>query len=232
MSGTELVRAPTSYSDIAALQGRRSLLYREFGSYQGEWLMLALGDEYAIYKGWYGSCSGCDDLQATFSYEDDVQVAKVNEWVESYRPFALLPRSTAANLATRKTLATVFPKNIREGEVQIEEFAQEAELIIALEERLDLTVDDALASRNQETRRRIFEHIGISAVITDEIATEESGPDRLVRLADDGVYLHLHDPSTDREYLLRVPPDTRSVRSGKAWSFGLTSKQYKPRIET
>jgi len=233
MSGTEQLPAPTSYADIAGIHGRRTLLYREFGSYQGEWLMVALGDEYAIYKGWYGSCSGCDHLQAEFG-GDMADADRVRAFADEYRPFALIPRKTAANLARRRSFKTVFPANMRGeySDVNIDQFSDETELIIALEEDMPLTVEDALRSINQETRRRIFEKIGVKQVISEVVAHGKDTPDTLVRLVDDGVYLHLHDASTDREYLLRVPPDMRDINAAKAWTFGISQNEYAPLIET
>lgn len=233
MSATE-VAPPSSYADIAALHGRRSLLYQMFGDYQGEWLMFAVngdGDEYAIYTGWYGSCSGCDDLEGTFHYADEVPQTKVTEWADQYRPFALIPADTLKNLVLAGSLFKVFPGNLRDSGVNVAEFAAECSLIAKLELDLDLTPQDALASRNQETRRRIIERLGVAKFIQEVLQTDESG-DSLVVLSDGGRYLYLHDASTEREYVLRVPPETKSVREGKAWSFGLEEQAYAPLRET
>jgi hypothetical protein len=41
------------------------------------------------------------------------------------------------------------------------------------------------------------------------------------------VALRVIDPSTGRSYIIRVPPDQRTVQSALAWTFGVTSNQYK-----
>ena len=47
----EQVFEGSGYSIIAWANGQTLVLYQEFGSYQGEWLMLAKGEkEYAVYK--------------------------------------------------------------------------------------------------------------------------------------------------------------------------------------
>lgn len=234
MSATE-VAPPSSYSDIAALHDRRLLLYQAFGSYQGEWMMFAVsrdGDEYAIYRDWYGSCSGCDDLEGTFHSSEEVPQVKVTEWADKYRPFALVPAETLKNLVLGDSLLKVFPANVRDSrDIDMGEFAAECALIAKLELDLDLTPADAFASRNQETRRRIIERVGISQFVQEVLHTDERG-DMLVTLGDGGRYLYLNDASTDRRYVLRVPPDVQTVQEGKAWSFGLDTQEYAPLIET
>lgn len=53
------------YAEAMALSGAKILNYEQFGSYQGEWLAAV---EYEGRKffvaGSYGSCSGCDALEA------------------------------------------------------------------------------------------------------------------------------------------------------------------------
>lgn len=39
-------------------------------------------------------------------------------------------------------------------------------------------------------------------------------------------------PSTGEDYLLRVPPETRTCREAVAWTFSLPSYQYAPLLET
>jgi len=40
------------------------------------------------------------------------------------------------------------------------------------------------------------------------------------------------DPSTGLTHLLRVPPTVRTCREAVAWTFGMTSEEYNPIIET
>lgn len=230
-------RAPSSYRDVATLRGHVPLLYQEFGSYQGDWLMFARDpNQYLVYRGSYGSCSGCDDLQSEFSYEEDVPQKKVDEWVEKYPPFVEIPRATARNLAKAGKVGQVFPANFRKDydDIPYSEVIEEATLLIKLEEGLSITVEETLATRNQETRRRIIERDGIAQFLETVGATilHTDGVDKLIRFGDGDTYLWLQDSSTDREYILRVPSDMERVRQAKAWSFNVTEAEYAPLIET
>lgn len=48
------------------------------------------------------------------------------------------------------------------------------------------------------------------------------------------IAVHVTDPSTEREYYLRVPPEfkNRSPREAVAWTFGEDRTSYKPSVET
>lgn len=219
------------YDDVARLRGQRPLLYQSFGSYQGEWLCFAVdADNYYVYKDYFGSCSGCDALQdAHFDTPE-----KVQEFVDGYPAFAEIPRATARNLALAGTLGQTFPANVRTGEVPYDEVVQEATLLIKLEEGLPITVEETLATRNQETRRRVIERDGIADFMgkVNATITHADGEDKLVRFGDGSTYLWLQDASTDREYVLRVPPEMQRVREAKAWTFNVPEQEYAPLIET
>jgi uncharacterized protein DUF6745 len=51
-------------------------------------------------------------------------------------------------------------------------------------------------------------------------------PDRVAR------YLLVADPSTGRDYYLRVPPTVQTAAEAAAWTFGLTATEYQPARET
>lgn len=219
------------YDDVARLRGQRPLLYQQFGSYQGEWLCFAVdADNYYLYKDWFGSCSGCDALQT--AHFDTPE--KVQEFIDGYPTFAEIPRATARNLALAGTLGQIFPANVRTGEIPYDEVIQEAAMLIQLEEGLPITNGQILFTRNQETRRRGIEQRGIAQFMTEVNAQtiHEEGVDRLMRFDDGSTYLWLQDGSTDREYVLRVPPEMQRVREAKAWTFNVSEKEYAPLIET
>lgn len=224
---------PHDYDDVARLRGQRPLLYQRFGSYQGEWLCFAVdADKYYLYKDWYGSCGGCDSLEAThFDTPESVQT-----FIDQYPAFIDMPRATARNLALNGTLAQVFPANMQEnsGDLPMAEVIQEAAMLILLEEGLPITNGQILFTRNQETRRRGIEQRGIAQFLAEVEAStiHEDGVDKLVRFGDGQTYLWLQDGSTDREYILRVPPEMERVRQAKAWSFGVAEEEYAPLIET
>ena len=49
------------YKIIAWYHREELILYRDNSDYDGDWIMLTHKDGiYKVYKGWYGSCSGCD----------------------------------------------------------------------------------------------------------------------------------------------------------------------------
>jgi hypothetical protein len=51
-------------------------------------------------------------------------------------------------------------------------------------------------------------------------------PDRVAR------YLLVADPSTGRDYYLRIPPSVQTAEEAAAWTFGLTAAEYQPARET
>lgn len=61
-----------SYSDAMEAAGAEVLVYKEFGSYQGEWYAKVRFDGNIMWvNGSYGSCTGCDSFQAEFGYSED-----------------------------------------------------------------------------------------------------------------------------------------------------------------
>lgn len=58
------------YDVVLQAAGYEVVAYTTFGSYQGDWwakVKTPAGEKGWIH-GYYGSCSGCDNLQATFDY--------------------------------------------------------------------------------------------------------------------------------------------------------------------
>ena len=59
------------YEGCMALAGAKIHVFKEFGSYQGDWWAKV---SYGPFNGWvhgsYGSCSGCDSFQAEFDCTD------------------------------------------------------------------------------------------------------------------------------------------------------------------
>jgi hypothetical protein len=103
----------------------------------------------------------------------------------------------------------------------------------------ELHRDDFFAAANVETRRLIQERMG--ARFVDEIGGRfiDAGaqgvlyevelpedPERVAR------YVQVLDPSTGREYYLRVPPTIATAEAAVAWTFGLDSREYRPAQES
>jgi hypothetical protein len=106
-----------------------------------------------------------------------------------------------------------------------------------------LTARQALAEENAELRRVMLERIGPERFIAEaqpvvlDADTDAGGVRRLLRveIPDDEplVALEVHDPSTGRQYLLRVPPDIETCRWAAAWIAGFDNpNDYQPVMET
>ncbi|MEV4345814.1 DUF6745 domain-containing protein [Actinoplanes sp. NPDC049596] len=106
-----------------------------------------------------------------------------------------------------------------------------------------LTVARIQSEQNAELRRVMLEHFGYERYLREagarDIGSDETGT--LWRLDLDGdeplvmveVVNSTPEPDgTSRIYWLRVPPQTRTAREGVAWTFGLTSDDYHPSIQT
>ena len=99
---------------------------------------------------------------------------------------------------------------------------------------------DVLRQPNAELRRVMLERAGPEKVLagvradTRDADTDAGGPRRLVYVRDlNHCYLYCRCPSTARQYLLRVPPDTRTCRHAAAWMAGFDDPdQYRPAVET
>ena len=57
------------YSDVLKMAGATVHAYREFGSYQGDWLAkVTFNGREGWIRDYYGSCSGCDALQGEVGF--------------------------------------------------------------------------------------------------------------------------------------------------------------------
>lgn len=64
-----------SYEDLINSFGHEVLLQKDSGDYQGDsWFLLKNGDQYGLLTFGWGSCSGCDALQACDSYKEVVEL--------------------------------------------------------------------------------------------------------------------------------------------------------------
>lgn len=110
-----------------------------------------------------------------------------------------------------------------------------------------LTPEEILGERNAELRRVMLERVGLDRVLRDARAesldsdADAGGARRLVRIrprdwvgrAQPLTFLHCRCPSTGRDYLLRVPPETRTCREAAAWLAGFDDPEaYRPIVET
>ena len=111
----------------------------------------------------------------------------------------------------------------------------------------DIKPEQVLKESNQEVRRVMLERYGWDNLLKDLMAVEVhhdkygvlyetsrlkeylEGEDNIAR------FVHVKDPSTAREYTLRVPPTIATAHDAVAWTFGFEGKEavlYAPEKET
>jgi hypothetical protein len=106
-----------------------------------------------------------------------------------------------------------------------------------------ITAGEILAQRNAELRRVLLERVGFERFMREAGAEvldrdRDAGGDRqLLRVKLEGdedlVCVSVLCPSTGRQYILRVPPRTRTCRQAVAWTAGFSDPElYKPLTET
>lgn len=94
----------TDYGDmIAKYMGAQLVSYECYGSYQGDWLAITMKKDTGIldiWKGSYGSCSGCDWFESVSEYDvDDDSIGegciipddKVKVYMNDMLPFLSIP---------------------------------------------------------------------------------------------------------------------------------------------
>lgn len=106
-----------------------------------------------------------------------------------------------------------------------------------------ITGAEVLAQQNTELRRVLIERMGYERFLAEarpqviDRDRDPGGPRELLRLPlandEDLVCLSCRCPSTQRHYLLRVPPGMRSCHQAAAWMAGFDDPaKYRPLIET
>jgi hypothetical protein len=107
-----------------------------------------------------------------------------------------------------------------------------------------LSTDEILGERNTEVRRVMLERFGFERFMENAKAEEldrdrdgAGGERRLLRVPmpndEDLVCVSVTCPSTQRRFVLRVPPRTTSCRQAVAWTAGFDDpKAYRPIVET
>jgi len=232
------------YTMVAEARGQRVLWFRRFGSYQGEWLLMSCtDDQYFLFSGYYGSCSGCDAIESEFSYDPEELAAddpKVQKFIADYHPFLEMSREAALGIAIRDgNLLTVLPRNRREyydPEYDQEAAGRQLALIVKAEEGT-ISATEILQLDNQEIRRETLERFGAERFMKElsppPVCLDIEGDDRLYLLppiehsnGEDFVFLYLKDASTPRRYILRVDPRMRTVRDARAASFGIAPEDF------
>jgi len=141
----------------------------------------------------------------------------------------------------------------------LERYLQDIETKIKLDMGYPITFEDVEKTENLELREQALRKLGYESYIREGFemnkiqyiilgdATFQYPPDfygsiprgyfndredRIIILTDGIAFLQVKDSSTGKRYFLKVPPDMRSVREAKAWTFGLEEDEYNPTIET
>lgn len=86
---------------------------------------------------------------------------------------------------------------------------------------------------NAEIRRAVIEIIGMEKFIKDakpDVLDDNEIHGSLLKVKLEGdedlTLLHVKDPSTTREYFLRVPPNMKTSAQARAWTFGIEEKDF------
>jgi len=106
-----------------------------------------------------------------------------------------------------------------------------------------ITVEELLAERNVERRRVLLERMGYDRFAEQADAEvldrdrDPGGERRLLKIPlpedEDLVCVSVICPSTDRQYVIRVPPTMRTCRQAVAWIAGYDNPDdYQPIMET
>jgi hypothetical protein len=233
LSLTDKAPSHNRYDIVALCRGHEVLYYREFGGYEGEWLMISFcTDEYYIWKGYYGSCSGCDSYEAGLSSESTVEQALA--FAKEYLPFIEVPKKTMVNLVKNETVQQILPANIRgDFEGNWDEIVNDLTLIVKMKEKIDISVPDIIKATDAEVKQNALKMYGYEKFVQDAGAqtVHSEGENHLIVVGGMKL-LSLKDSSTPRRYLLRVPDTIERVKEGIAWTFNLNERDYKPIVET
>lgn len=108
------------YGDmLSQVKNKELVSFTMFGSYQGEWFaVLRGGDNLELWRGEYGSCSGCDFLEATADWDyvgSDLNYKITKEEAEAYfreeKPFLEVKEEVLLGLSIGE-LRSILPKKV------------------------------------------------------------------------------------------------------------------------
>jgi len=153
----------------------------------------------------------------------NIEIVEHGKWREyTLKTFFLRPRTKLS-----ECLETQIMENIK-GFLLFKKLAQKA-----------LTAEDIIHCRNVEIRRILIERFGYEKFLLEMkgIVIHENGDYKLIKLdwheKEEPIKLiRVKDSSTNRLYLLRVPPNMKTCKEAVAWTFGLNQEEYNPLKET
>ena len=102
-----------------------------------------------------------------------------------------------------------------------------------------LRAKEIMHCKNVEVRRALLERFGYEKFLIElkGRTIHSDGSSRLILLDwhehEEPIKLvRVKDASTERYYVLRVPPDAKTCRQAISWTFGMTEEEYNPIKET
>ena len=106
-----------------------------------------------------------------------------------------------------------------------------------------ITTEEVLAEKNAERRRVLIDRYGYGRLMSDlnatvlDADTDPGGERQLLQVVfeddEDLVAMSCHCPSTGRQYVIRVPPATKTCHQAAAWIAGFDDpSDYRPLSET
>lgn len=136
-----------------------------------------------------------------------------------------------------KTIVLSEDYDFAELEESVKELETEAVTLYKVLTSKKVTAQEIIGIPNSEIRRAVLELVGYDKVLDKADVLDKSEVDGTlmrVKLEDDEdlVLVHVKDPSTTREYFLRVPPKIETARQARAWTFGFEPEDFELTRET
>ena len=138
---------------------------------------------------------------------------------------------------TFKTFNLNPTKFSREEENQIKKTINEY-LLFYKDKNKTLTARDMISCENLEIRQVLLRKYGYEKFVNElkgiRVHSDKFG--ELIKLnwkkKEMMKFVKVKDASTDRVYIIRVPPNVKTCKEGVAWTFGLREEEYQPQKET
>lgn len=108
----------SNYGELLAKGLDLELLeYQTYGSYQGDYIAVLKGaDNIYLFKGSYGSCSGCDWLESNSKWTDgglEIEEGDVKTYCSGEKPFLTIPKDKIETVLAMEDISQLFPANTR-----------------------------------------------------------------------------------------------------------------------
>lgn len=122
------------------------------------------------------------------------------------------------------------------GKEAVEDLIATTDTLYKVLNSKDVSPKEIIALPNSEVRRAVIELVGYDKLVETASVLDESEDGELLEIPlveDENIMLvHVKDPSTDREYYLRVPPTMKTAREARAWTFGFNAEDFVMEVES